>query len=115
MAKNPSEFIKYLILRFVKRFYDNPQLQYADQIVKQWVDNLVRIFVEIIFNGFIGYLALFGLIFLIPVLRTKVFLGDTFWHFPLVIIFIGTFLWFVRETYKWFQANKKTIKIGGIR
>ena len=115
MAKNPSEIVKIYILRFVKRFYDNPQLQYADQIIKQWVDSFVRILVEIILNGFVGYLAIFALTFIFPVLRTKIFLGDAFWHFPFVVILIGIVLWFVRETYKWFQSNKKTVKLGGIR
>ena len=112
MAENPikraNNYIKILILRFVKRFYQNPQLQYPSQIIRQWNDNLVRLSVEILINGIIGYLALFGLIYLIPSLRNKIYLGNSFWHIPFAIILIGIVLWFIRETYKWVQSNKKT-------
>ena len=92
MAKKPSEYLKYLILLFVKRFYDNPQLQYADEIIKQWVDNFIRMFVNILYNGFIGYLALFGLTYLFG---WNIYLGDHLWQLPFTIILIGIVSWFL--------------------
>jgi len=104
MAINP---IKNILLRFVRRFYDEKNA-YVEPILKSWVDSLVKWLVEIIFNGFVGYLALFGLTYLFPYLQNKIFLGTSLWHLPFTIILIGIVLWFVRETYKWFQSNKKS-------
>lgn len=93
---------------FVRRFYQ-PDIQYADKLIKQWTDNLVRWFIDIAFNGFVGYLALFGLYYLFPELRVHINLFEAIWHLPFTILLIGIVLWFFRETWRWFQSNKKII------
>ena len=100
--------VKKYLLMFVRRFY-NPELTYADALIKEWVDLLVKWIVDILFNGFIGYLALFGLTFLFPALGTVIFLGDKFWHFPFAVILIGITSWFFRESWRWIQQNKKVV------
>ena len=100
--------LKKYLLMFVRRFYQ-PELTYIDKLFKEWVDGMVRWWIDIIFNGFIGYLALFCLTYLFPVLRTKVSFGDNLWQLPFTIILIGIVLWFLRETWKWFQSNRKIV------
>ena len=98
MAKNPilivNNAIKTLILKFIRRFYQ-PELTYTDKLIKQWVDNLIRWFIDILFNGFVGYLALFGLTYLFPALNNKIFLGDNLFYLPFTIVLIGIVSWFV--------------------
>lgn len=101
--------VKNTILMFVRRFYQ-PEITYADKLIKQWVDSFVRIFVDVVINGFIGYLFLFGLLYLFPYFSNKIFLGDRFWHFPFAVILIGIVTWFMRETWVWVQKNKKLVR-----
>ena len=103
MAQN---YLKNTILLFVRRFYQ-PELTYADKLIKKWVDDSVTLFMKIFIHGFVIYFALFGLTFIFPVLRTKIFLGDRFWHFPFAIILIGIVYWVLTEIYLWVQKNKK--------
>ena len=103
MAQN---YIKNGILLFVRRFYQ-PELTYADKLIKEWVNNSIKLFVDIFIHGFAIYLALFGLTFIFPKLNSFIYLGDKFWHFPFAIILIGIVYWVMSEIYLWIQKNKR--------
>ena len=98
--------LKKWLLMFVRRFYQ-PEITYIDKLIKQWVDNSVKWFIDILVNGTLVYLVLFSLWFLFPALRRIIYLGDKFWHFPFVMILSGVSLWFFMELIKWYQTNKK--------
>ena len=104
--------LKKWLLMFVRRFYQ-ADITYIDKLIKEWTDSLVRWLIDILFNGFVGYLALFGITYLFPYFSDKIFLGNTYWHLPFTIILIGIVSWFLREFYRWIQSNKKSIK--GVR
>ena len=100
--------VKKYLLMFVRRFY-NDKLDYADTLIKEWVDALVKWMIDILFNGFVGYLAFFGLTFIFQALDKIIFLGNKYWHFPFAVILIGITSWFFRESWRWVQQNKKVV------
>ena len=96
MVKNPIEIIKNGILLFARRFYD-PKIPYADTLINEWVNSFVKWFMDILLNGFIGYLALFALTYLFNV---NIYLGDSLWQLPFTIILIGILSWFITNLLK---------------
>lgn len=101
---------KSLLLRFVRRFYDS-DVPYADVLIKNWVDSLVKHIIYILTNGFVLYIGLFALTFVFPKTQSFIFLGDKFWHFPFVVIFIGWIVWLFTIIYSYLRVNYKT---GGV-
>ncbi len=99
--------VKKLLLKFIRRFY-NPELKYIDKLIEEWLKNLVQFIVWIVFHGIMAYLALSGLIFVIPALSHYFFLGSSYWHIPIVVFYLGIMFWFIEELYKFFRKKKRS-------
>ena len=102
MTFNP----KIILVNFVRRYY-NPKLDYAGTLIKDWNTSLVTFVIDVLYNGFVTYLALTGLLLIFPQTNQWIYLGDKFWHFPYIIILLGILTWFVKGTYKWFRVDYK--------
>ena len=95
--------MKKLLLKFVRRFF-NPDLAYTDALTKQWVDGLVRLIVDIIFYGFVGWLFILSILSIFPI--NWINIGPGAWHL-LNIFQIGFILWFLKGTLNYLRRGKK--------
>ena len=102
IAKN----VKKLILSFVRRFY-NPNLQYADSIINEWINGLVKFFIDIFVNGFMLYICFFSFLWIFPKLNNYINIGTEFWHFPITLVSFGLVSWLVVSTYHYFKIGYK--------
>ena len=98
--------IQQLLLYFIRYFYQ-PDLPFIDKLIEQWLKSLIQQIVWVVFNGFIGYLTLSGLVFIFPGLDRLVFLGSKYWHIPIVIFYVGIIIWFFEALYKFIRKGYK--------
>ena len=106
MPINPINTLKNSILSFVREFYD-PNAAYADKIIEKWNKSFVQLVVWIIFNGLALYLVLSGISFIFPRTSSYIFIGNSYWQIPLLIIYSGIILWFAEGMYKFVRGGYK--------
>lgn len=87
-----SKKLKVLLVTFIRRYYNSTE-KYADTVLYNAETNLIKFLVDILFNGFILYVALTSLIFIFPRLTSWIYLGTGYWQIPLSIFFLGWAYW----------------------
>ena len=102
---------KNLLLIFIRRFY-NPEITYIDTLIKDWNTRFIQFVVDVIINGLVLYITLVGLSIIFPVTSKYIYLGTSYWEFPIIVIYLGIIGWFFRGLYNWIKTIQK---IGGVR
>ena len=94
--------MKKLILKFVRRFYDE-NFNYVDELIKEWITSIVKFITFLFFEGFMFWLVLLALTSVFPL--DWINLGPGAWHL-LNILQLGLILWFFEKTYKFIRGRK---------
>ena len=105
MQFNPATTLKNQFLNFVRYFYD-PKLTYADTLFEKWLKQLIPLIFDIILTGFVFYLFLSGLVLVFPKLSSYIFLGTSYWHIPIIILYLGLIRWFGEDLYNFIRRKK---------
>ena len=109
---NPIKSLKTLLLQFIQYFYD-PKVQYIDDLINQWTKSFIQLIVHILFNGLPVYLFLSGIAFIFPKSSPYIFLGSTYWHIPIILMYLGLIIWYTEKTYTWYRLDYKSKRVGG--
>lgn len=104
-CENGVKLLKYYILFFCRRFYGS-QVKYADEIVDRWLNGLVVWLVDVFLHGFVIYLVLSGVLFVVPKSEGILFLGTRYWQVPVVMFYLGIMYWFFRSFWLFVREGK---------
>ena len=104
MYLNPVKSFKNSFLNFIRYFYDE-NLTYPEVAVRKWVKDFVPFFITILLTGLVFYLTLSGIVFVFPKSSAFIFLGTTYWHIPIIVLYLGLIRWFGEDLYN-FITNK---------
>ena len=97
---------KYWLLIFIRRFY-NPNQAYIDDVLKTWLDNLVRFLIDVLFIGFANLLVLISLFWILQIFGIYLSVGKNILIIFSIIISLGIIIKFIKETYRWFRIDYK--------
>ena len=94
-----SKKLKYFLINFIRRYY-NPDEKYANGILLQAENNLVKFLIDVFVNGFILYIALSGFVFTFPKTLSWIYLGSAYWHIPVSMFYLGLGYWTIEKIIK---------------
>lgn len=109
MHLNPKLTINSWVLNFVRYFYDD-KLMYTEHLAKKWIKSLIPLIIDIVLAGFVFYLFLSGIVFVFPKTSPYIFVGTTYWHIPIIIIYLGLIIWFFENRYEYLRRGYKNVK-----
>jgi len=102
MYLNPTKTLRNSFLNFVRYFYDE-NLTYPEALIKKKFKAFIPFIITIFLTGVVFYLFLYGIVFIFPKSSAYIFLGTTFWHVPVIILFLGLIRWFSEDLYKFLR------------
>ncbi len=105
MYLNPVKSLKNSFLNFVRYFYDET-LTYPEIAIRKWIKAFVPFFITILLTGLVFYLTLSGLVFVFPKVSSFIFLGTTYWHIPVIVLYLGLIRWFGEDLYNFIRRKK---------
>ena len=94
--KNSIMKIKLFIVAFGRKYF-NPDLKYADPLIKQWKQTFVHFLVFVLFNGIVFYISLTAIVYVFPSLSKYIFLGNNVFQVILAIFSLGMAAWFLKK------------------
>ena len=106
MTKNHLFNPKYWLLMFIRRFY-NPDQAYINDVIRTWEDNLVRFIVDILVIGFMNFLVLISVFWILSIFGIYFSVGTNILVILFIIISLGLIIKFIKETYIWFRIDYK--------
>lgn len=103
---NLLKSLKTSILSFYRRYYD-PNATYFNVVIKKQFDRLLMFLIDVMFNGFLLYWGIYGLVWAFPKLSSFIFLGATYWHIPVTMFYLGLVSWLFTEYYTYIRTGYK--------
>ena len=80
-------------------------LPYPENLFRKWFKTFIPFLLTLFLTGLLFYLFLYGIVWIFPKSSPYIFLGESFWHIPIIILFLGLIRWFGEDLYK-FIINK---------
>ena len=106
-----SNWLNNHLKAYLIRYHDFPTDRYISEFTKAFKKDFILILEKIILDGAISYFSLYTITKIFIYTQSVIWLGEKFWHAPLIILGLGLIVVSIRQIYEWKRNQMKSTSV----